>query len=57
MKERSQFFTAKRVAILGVMIALAYGLSWLKIPMLLPFLKLDFSFAIMLTEKKRSKQI
>ena len=48
MKERSQFFTAKRVAILGVMIALAYGLSWLKIPMLLPFLKLDFSFAIML---------
>ena len=30
------------------MTALAYALTWLKIPMLLPFLKLDFSFAVML---------
>ena len=48
MGKNTEFFTAKKVAILGVMTALCYALTWLKIPMLLPFLKLDFSFAIML---------
>ncbi len=48
MDKNTEFFTAKRVAVLGVMIALCYALTWLKIPMLLPFLKLDFSFSVML---------
>jgi len=46
--EQKKFFTAKKIAILGVMVGLSYALTWLKIPMLLPFLKLDFSFAVML---------
>jgi riboflavin transporter FmnP len=48
MKRKSEIFSAKRIAVLGVLIGLTYALTWLKIPMLLPFLKLDFSFAIML---------
>lgn len=46
--EQKNFFTAKKIAILGVMVGLSYALTWLKIPLLLPFLKLDFSFAVML---------
>lgn len=46
--EQKKYFNAKRIAVLGVLIGLTYALTWLKIPMLLPFLKLDFSFAVML---------
>ena len=48
MEDKRQLFTAKKIAMIGTMTALAYALSWLKIQMFLPFLKLDFSFAIML---------
>ncbi len=48
MEQKTKFFSAKRIALIGIMTALAYALTWLKIPMLLPFLKLDFSFAVML---------
>ena len=50
MEQKTKFFTAKRLAILGVLTALAFGVSLISIPIFpfLPFLKLDFSFAIML---------
>ena len=50
MDKKTEFFTAKRVAILGVMTAVAYLLTILSFPIFptAPFLKLDFSFAVML---------
>jgi len=50
MEEKKTIFTAKKIALLGVMTALAYGVSMLSFPIfpVAPFLKLDFSFAIML---------
>ena len=52
MEQKTTFFTAKRIAILGVAIALSYLTTLLSFP-LFPgtpafFLELDFSFAIML---------
>lgn len=48
MKEN--YFTAKRIALTAVFAAVAFGVSWLDFPIFppVPFLKLDFSFAIML---------
>ena len=50
MDKKTEFFTAKRVAILGVMTGVAYLLTILSFPIfpMAPFLKLDFSFAVML---------
>ena len=50
MEEKKEFFTAKRVAILGVMTAVAYLLTLVSFPLFpsAPFLMLDFSFSIML---------
>ena len=48
MKEN--YFTAKRIALTAVFAAVAFGASWLDFPIFppVPFLELDFSFAIML---------
>lgn len=50
MDKKTEFFTAKRVAILGMMTAVAYLLTLLSFPIfpMAPFLMLDFSFSIML---------
>ncbi len=50
MDKKTEFFTAKRVAILGVMTAVAYLITLVSFPIfpVAPFLKLDFSFAVML---------
>jgi riboflavin transporter FmnP len=50
MDKKTEFFTAKRVAILGTMTAAAYLLTLVSFPIfpVVPFLKLDFSFAVML---------
>ena len=50
MDKNTEFFTAKRVAILGVMTGVAYLLTILSFPIfpVVSFLKLDFSFAVML---------
>ena len=50
MGNKTEFFTAKRVAILGTMTAVAYLLTLISFPIfpMAPFLMLDFSFAIML---------
>ena len=50
MDKKTEFFTAKRVAILGTMTAAAYLLALVSFPIfpVVPFLKLDFSFAVML---------
>lgn len=52
MEQKTQFFTAKRIAMLGVAVALSYLTTLLSFP-LFPgtpafFLELDFSFAVML---------
>ena len=49
--EKENEFSAKRLALIAVFTALAYGISFLEFPIFPPpldFLKLDFSFAIML---------
>ena len=50
MNKNTEFFTAKRVAILGTMTAVSYLLTLISFPIfpMAPFLMLDFSFAIML---------
>ena len=50
MEQNAQKFNAKRVAILGVMSAVAYLFTLISFPIfpMAPFLMLDFSFAIML---------
>ena len=50
MDKKTEFFTAKRVAILGVMTAVAYLLTFVSFPIfpMAPFLMLDFSFSVML---------
>ena len=50
MSNKTEFFTAKRVAILGVMTAVAYLLTLISFPIfpMAPFLMLDFSLTIML---------
>ena len=50
MERKNNFFSAKRIAILGTMTALSYLLTLVSFPIfpMAPFLMLDFSFAIML---------
>ncbi|MBR2337316.1 MAG: ECF transporter S component [Clostridia bacterium] len=50
MESKKEFFSAKRIAILGTMTAVAYLLTLISFPIfpMAPFLMLDFSFAIML---------
>lgn len=49
-KEEKSGFTAKKLALIAAFCALAYGISFVEFPIFpaAPFLKLDFSFAVML---------
>ena len=49
-KDKGSVFTAKKLALIAAFTALAYGVSFIEFPVFpaAPFLKLDFSFAVML---------